>query len=164
MINRTSRARRNGCWNQEIHTSEFKSSEKENKNNWRSKSPEFGSSQDETRDKSEQQYTSNGESGRSNSQGKVEEDGAQMPKSILRGRRAYEAIYQKENQSMHVIWRQRLMDGTYLKIPEDAGMPSIVIYGEKAELRLRNTESIPGMDIVRIPSAQWAYDAAMARP
>jgi hypothetical protein len=56
-------------------------------------------------------------------------------------------------------------------------MPPIVCYGEKAELRMRNTKSIPGgweqivhdlcgpkMQVVRISSTQWAYNAAMARP
>jgi hypothetical protein len=107
----------------------------------------------------------------------IDADGVQMTGSILRERRAREAICQKENQSLHIVWRHKLLDGTYPRIPEDAGMPPIVIYGEKAELRLRNTESIPGgwegivhicygpeMNVVRIPSTQGAYNAAMARP
>jgi hypothetical protein len=70
-----------------------------------------------------------------------------------------------------------LLDGTYPKIPEDAGMPSVVVYGAKVELRLRSWESIPGgwegivhelygpeMEVARISSTQLAYNAAMGRP
>jgi hypothetical protein len=74
----------------------------------------------------------------------IETDGARIPPAILRERTGYEAICQKENQSLHILWRQKLANGTYPKIPEDVGIPPIVVYGQQAELRLRNTESIPG--------------------
>jgi hypothetical protein len=100
-----------------------------------------------------------------------------IPPSIFRERESYEAICQKENQSIHVLWRQRLLDKSRPAIREDPGLPPIVLYGAKAELRLRKTEGIPGglesivfalygprMTIEKIPSTQWAYNAATASP
>jgi hypothetical protein len=106
----------------------------------------------------------------------IDADGVQMPGSVFRERRAYEAIRQKENKSMHIVWRQKLLDGTYPRIPDKCRNAADCDRWGKTELRLRNTESIPGrsksivhslyspeMDIVRISSTQWPYDAAMAR-
>jgi hypothetical protein len=107
----------------------------------------------------------------------VDEDKVHTPETISRDQNNYDPICQKENQSLHIPWRQKLANGLQPRIPEDAGTPPIVIYGEKVELRLRNAEAIPGgwegtvqtlfgadLQVAKIPSARWSYNVAMARP
>jgi hypothetical protein len=55
---------------------------------------------------------------------------------VKRDRTIFVAVCQKVKQSIHVVWRQKLDDGTQLEIPEDPRLPPIVVYGSKAELRL----------------------------
>jgi hypothetical protein len=76
---------------------------------------------------------------------------------------------QKESQSI-----QQLTVGQNRDVPDNPGMPPIVLYGANAVLTLRDREQIPGrfegtmkdfygpeMAIEKIPRTQWALNAVM---
>jgi hypothetical protein len=103
-------------------------------------------------------------------------DGITLPASVSHQRLDYVAICEKVNQSVHILWRHKLADGTRPRIPQDHGLPVYTIYGAKAELRVRDIErlgcGITGivrtlyngeMEMAQIPSSRWSFNAAMRR-
>jgi hypothetical protein len=46
-------------------------------------------------------------------------------------------ISRKENNGFHIIFREIMADGSILNIPDDPGIPVIVLFAPRAEIRLR---------------------------
>lgn len=105
------------------------------------------------------------------------EDGIALPAFVKRKRNLCNAICQNVDESIHIVSRQKLDDGSQPEIPEDPTLPPIVVYGSKAELRMSNIDNVkcgldgilqalygPQTQVTKIPSTQWAYNAVMARP
>jgi hypothetical protein len=105
------------------------------------------------------------------------EDKIVLTAYFQRDRACYTPICNKANQSIHVLWRQKLQDESMPQIPEDLKTPPIVIYGAKVEMKLREIENMrcglkemihqlcgPEMTLVKITSREWAYNEVMGRP
>jgi hypothetical protein len=103
-------------------------------------------------------------------------DGIILPEYVARKREHYAAICEKVNQSIQVLWRQKLDNGLLPRIPQDQGLPVYTIYGSQAVIRLRNVERVPsGVEVIlttlyagqmcaaKIEGNQWAFNAEMAR-
>jgi hypothetical protein len=103
-------------------------------------------------------------------------DGISLPDFVSREWARYAAYCQKINQSIHVLWRQNLTDGTLPRIAEDHGLPAFTVYRLEAEIRLRDIEKLgcgaegtvrtlygAEISIAKIPSTQSAYNASMFR-
>lgn len=60
-------------------------------------------------------------------------DGINIPPPICRERELYIAICGKENQSIHALRGQQLVDRSRPTIREDPGMPPIVLYGANVD-------------------------------
>jgi hypothetical protein len=65
-----------------------------------------------------------------------------LPTSVSRERLYYIAICEKVNQTVHILWRHKLPDGTLPRIPQDHGLPVDTIYCGKEELRMRDIERL----------------------
>jgi hypothetical protein len=83
---------------------------------------------------------------------------------------------EKVNQTIRIVWRQRLEDGTLPSIPEDHGLPIYTVYGARAMLMMRGFQNAnlgvveivkamhgDGMAVQVIQSRNWSYNAAMIR-
>jgi hypothetical protein len=95
---------------------------------------------------------------------------------VSRNREHYAAICEKVNQSIKVLWRQKLDDGTLPRIPQDQGLPTYTIYGTQAEIKLRDLERVEcgikgildtlyagRMAVAKIDGTQWTLNAEMAK-
>jgi hypothetical protein len=107
----------------------------------------------------------------------AEKDGIALPACVSRERLDYLASCEKVNQSVQVLWRQKLSDGTTPQIPQDHGLPVYPVYGTRAELKMRNIEKlgfgvqgivqilyVMGLTIIPIQSQRWSLNAVMWRP
>jgi hypothetical protein len=77
----------------------------------------------------------------------AEVDGIILPVCASRERLDYLASCEKANQSVRVLWRQKLSEGTTPQIPQDQGLPVYSIYGVRAELKMRDIEKLVGFSI-----------------
>jgi hypothetical protein len=53
----------------------------------------------------------------------------------------YSAVCEKFDQSIRILWRQRLVDGSLPSIPEDHGLPACTVYGSKAALKMKGFQN-----------------------
>jgi hypothetical protein len=106
----------------------------------------------------------------------IVKDGIILPDFVSRNREHYAAQCEKVNQSIQVLWRQKLSDGTLPRIPQDQGLPTYTVCGAQAEIKLRdiprvkcrgegilNTLYAGSMSLAKIEGSQWAFNAVMAR-
>jgi hypothetical protein len=88
----------------------------------------------------------------------------------------YSATCEKFNQSIQIVWRQKLADGSLPSIPEDHGLPVCTVYGAKATLKMRGfqgaglgvkeiVQAMYGtcMGVQVVQSRNWSDNAAMMR-
>jgi hypothetical protein len=107
----------------------------------------------------------------------AEADGNALPACVSRERLDYLASCEKVNQSVQIMWRQKLSDGSTPQIPQDHGLPVHSIYGVRAELKMRDIDrlgcgvigivhALYGEDTVVIPirSQKWSFNAVMGKP
>jgi hypothetical protein len=103
-------------------------------------------------------------------------DGFVVPPCMSQNLDDYSAVCEKFNQSIRILWRQRLSDESMPSIPEDHGAPVCTVYGTKATLKMRGIQNTglvakelvqtmygDGMDARPIQSRNWSYNAAMMR-
>jgi hypothetical protein len=107
----------------------------------------------------------------------ADEDGIVLPACVSRERLHYLASCEKVNQSVRVLWRQTLSDGTTPQIPRDHRLPVYSVYGTRAELKMRDIERLgwrvkgivqalygASLEVIPIQSQKWSFNAAMGRP
>jgi hypothetical protein len=95
------------------------------------------------------------------------EDKIVLPAHLQRDRACYTPICNKFNQSIHVLWRQKLQDWSMPQMPEDPKTLLIIIYGAKVEMKPRGIENVrcglegivhqlcgPEMTLVKIASTE----------
>jgi hypothetical protein len=88
----------------------------------------------------------------------------------------YTASCEKFNQSVQILWRQKLAAGSLPSIPEDHGLPVCTVHGAKATLKMRGFQSTnlgvkeivqamygTCMEVQVVASRNWSYNAAMMR-
>jgi hypothetical protein len=103
-------------------------------------------------------------------------DGIVMPQSMSQNREDYSASCEKFNQTIMVLWRQKLSDQTMPSIPQDPGLPVCSVYGTYATLKLRGFQRLgmgvkeivqsvygEGMEVRPAQSRNWSYNAIMVR-
>jgi hypothetical protein len=103
-------------------------------------------------------------------------DGFMAPACMSQNLDDYSAVCEKFNQTIRILWRQRLPDETMPPIPEDHGLPVCTIYGAKEMLKMRGFQNTglgvkelvqtmygDGMDVQPTQSRNWSYNAAMLR-
>jgi hypothetical protein len=88
----------------------------------------------------------------------------------------YSASREKFNQSIRLLWRQKLPDETLPPIPQDHGLPVCTVYGAYATLKMRGFQNLrmgvkeiaqsfygTGMEVDPTQSRNWSYNAVMRR-
>jgi hypothetical protein len=105
--------------------------------------------------------------------------GRHKPTSVCvsRERLDYLASCEKFDQSIYILWRQKLSDGTTPQIPQNHGLPVYSVYGVRAELKMRDIDRLgcgvtgivqalygTGVQVIPIRSEKWSFNAAMGKP
>jgi hypothetical protein len=106
----------------------------------------------------------------------MNQDGIVTPRSMSQVCGDYSATCEKFNQTIMILWRQKLPDQTMPSIPQDHGLPVCTVYGAYATLKLRGFQRLglgvkeivesfygEGMKVERTQSRNWSYDASMRR-
>jgi hypothetical protein len=107
---------------------------------------------------------------------RLQGDGFVAPACMSQIEGDYLVSCEKVNQTIWIVWRQRLADGSLPSIPEDHGLPVCTVYGAKAMLKMRGFQkaNLGVTEIVKemygdcmavqvIQSRNWSYNAAMIR-
>jgi hypothetical protein len=107
----------------------------------------------------------------------IKADGIILPACVSHERLDYMLSCETVNQSVHIMWRQKLPDGSTPRIPQDHGLPVYTVYGVRAELKMRDIERLGcgvagivqalyggGLEVVQVPSQKWSFNAAMGKP
>jgi hypothetical protein len=59
-------------------------------------------------------------------------DQIEVPPAFARAGSTWELCLRKENNSLHILVREKLVDGSFPVIPEDPELPSMIPYGPNA--------------------------------
>jgi hypothetical protein len=106
----------------------------------------------------------------------IQVDGINLPNGISGNRLDYRVSCEKSDQSIHVLWRQKLENEELTGIPQDHGLPVCSVYGKKKVIRMRHIDRIglgvqgivhnlygPDMQIFPLQSNKWSFNAVMGR-
>jgi hypothetical protein len=106
----------------------------------------------------------------------MNQDGIVTPQSMSQDRESYSASCEKFNQTIMILWRQKLPDQTLPSIPQDHGLPDCTVYEAYATLKLRGFQRLglgvreivesfygEGMKVEPTQSRNWSYNATMRR-
>jgi hypothetical protein len=72
----------------------------------------------------------------------MNQDGIVTPSSMSQNQGDYSATCEKFNQTIMILWRQKLPDQAMPSIPQDHGLPVCTVYGAYATLKLRGFQSL----------------------
>jgi hypothetical protein len=103
-------------------------------------------------------------------------DGITTPPYVSQNLADYSASCEKFNQSIMILWRQKLPGDIMPPIPQDHGLPVCTVYGAYATLKMRGFHALgmgvneivhssygEGMAVEPTQSRNWSYNAVMRR-
>jgi hypothetical protein len=107
----------------------------------------------------------------------AEADWINLPVCVSRERLDYLASCEKFNQSICILWRPKLSDGSTPKIPQDHGMPVYSVHGVRAELKMRDIDRLgcgvtgivqalygTGVHVIPTQSERCSFNSVMGKP